>query len=88
MTVKFSMNMLKNLGFRKKSELWNLGSLIVPLTKNQFSGNKMCHAEDNNNYMGNMWEKKFRFEFKVKKLMAKYRFFQEIVNNFTYSQKS
>ena len=33
--------MQKNFGVRKKSEVWNLGSLIVPLNKNQKKGGKI-----------------------------------------------
>ena len=37
-TVKFSLNMQKKYGGSEKSELWNLGSLIVPLITYLFNG--------------------------------------------------
>ena len=70
--------------FALKMQNWE-GNLY--LTKNIFSRDEICCAEDNHNYMTYMCEKNSQIKTLIKKLPI-LSTFQEVAPNFIYLQKS
>ena len=57
------------------------------LNKNRFDGNEICCAGDNYNHMSNIFAEKFLDTNFGQAVSGKISIFQDIVPNFTYSQK-